>query len=284
MRSFLFVPADSMRKFEKAMASSADALILDLEDAIAPDGKDRARGTMGEMLKAPRKEQKLFARINAMDTGLSLDDLVAAMPGKPDGIVLPKSMHGDDIRLLSAWLDALETVHSIERGTTQIIAIVTETAEALFNLVSYKGASSRLWGLMWGAEDLAASFGATTNRVDGTYAAPFVLARNLCLAGAAAAGVVAIDTVCTDITNIDLVRTEAMDARRDGFGAKAIIHPAHVEPVNLAFSPSDEQIAWAKQVVEALDHGNATGVASLNGKMIDKPHLLQARRLLENLR
>lgn len=284
MRSFLFVPADSMRKFEKARAGSADALILDLEDSVAPDGKERARGTMGEMLRSPRTEQKLFVRINAMDTGISLDDLVAAMPCNPDGIVLPKSAHGDDIRLLSAWLDALETAHGIERGRTQIIAIVTEGAEALFNLGSYKGASSRLWGLMWGAEDLAASFGATTNRVDGTYAAPFVMARNLCLAGAAAASVVAIDTVCTDITNIDLVRTEAMDARRDGFGAKAIIHPAHIEPVNLAFSPSDEQIAWARQVVEALDHDTATGVARLNGKMIDKPHLLQARRILDSIR
>lgn len=280
MRSFLFVPADSLRKFEKAKTGSADALILDLEDSVAPEAKEDARNILAEMLAAPRSGPKLFVRINAMDTGLSLKDLVAAMPHRPDGIVLPKSTHGDDVRRLSGWLDALEAAYGIEAGATRIVAIVTETADALFNLGSYRDASPRLWGMMWGAEDLAASFGATSNRVDRAYAAPFLLARNLCLAGAAAAGVTAIDAVCTRIDEIDAVSSEARDARRDGFGAKAVIHPSHVEPVNHAFTPTGEEVDWARQVIAAFARDPGAGVVRIDGRMIDKPHERQARKIL----
>lgn len=281
MRSFLFVPADSMRKFEKASAGFADALILDLEDSVAPDAKESARDVLSAMLRAPRGTQKLFVRVNAMETGLSLQDLAAAMPHRPDGIVLPKVTHGDDVRRLSNWLDGFEAAYGVAAGTTRIVAIVTETAGALFNLGSYKDSSPRLWGMMWGAEDLAASLGATNNRANGVHTGPFLMARNLCLAGAAAAGVVAIDAVCTDIGDLVAVSGEARDARRDGFGAKAVIHPSHVEPVNRAFTPTTEEIAWAQQVVAAFECDPGAGVVRIGGKMIDKPHERLARKILE---
>ncbi|EUB99843.1 Citryl-CoA lyase [Rhizobium sp. CF080] len=285
MRSFLFVPADSIAKFRKASTGEADALILDLEDSVAPDAKDKAREMLAEMLKAPRNRQQLFVRVNALDTGLSLTDLVSAMPHRPDGIVLPKSAHGDDVGKLAAWLDALEAAYDIEAGTTDIIAIVTETPESLFNLGSYKDASPRLAGMMWGAEDLAAAFGATHNRTgDGFFAAPFLMARNLCLAGAAAAGVMAIDTVCTNIGDVEALLSEVREARRDGFGAKAVIHPSHVDPVNRAFTPTSEEVDWARRVAAAFTDEPAAGVIRIDGKMVDRPHQRQARKILEAAR
>lgn len=280
MRSFLFVPGDSARKFEKASAGTADALILDIEDSVALDAKENARLVTRTMLDAPRGKQKLFVRINALDTGLSLTDLAAVMPLKPDGIVLPKATCGADVDKLAAWLDAFEAAAGTEAGYTRIVPIATETAEAVFGLGTYKGASPRLWGMMWGAEDLAASLGATENSVGGVYSEPFRLARNLCLAGAAAAGVVAIDTVCTVIGDLDYVTAEAEGARRDGFGAKAVIHPSHVDPVNRAFTPKPEEVAWAKQVIAAFANNPGAGVVKIDGKMIDKPHERAARKIM----
>lgn len=280
MRSLLFVPADSNRKFDKARQSAADALILDLEDSIAPNSKDSARQSLAAMLQSPRGKQKLYVRINALDTGHSLADLAAVMSFLPDGIVLPKAAHGQDVALLSNWLDAFEVSNGVRTRRTRIVAIVTETAQALFQMGTFVGSSERLSSMMWGAEDLAASFGATQNRSGESYSAPFLMARNLCLAGAAAAGVDAIDAVSTSIEDLQRLETEATVARRDGFAGKAIIHPAHIAIVNSAFSARPDEVIWAEKVVRAFQENPGVGVIRMDGQMIDKPHERIALRIL----
>jgi citrate lyase subunit beta/citryl-CoA lyase len=283
MRSLLFVPGDSARKFGRARDCGADALILDLEDSVAADAKEVARRETTAMLQAPRSGQKLFVRVNAFETGLSAADLAAVMPYRPDGIALPKCDGPDQVRRLGHMLDALEAANGIAAGNTLVLAIVTETAASLFGLGSYRGCSERLWGMMWGAEDLAASFGATANRDASGVLPPYQLARNLCLAGAAAAGVVAVDTVAVAIDDLAAVEQEAREARRDGFMAKGVIHPRHVEPVNAAFRPSEQEIAWARRIADAFGNQADLGVVKIDGQMIDKPHLRAAERILASL-
>lgn len=280
IRSWLFVPGDSARKFERAMAGNADALILDLEDSVAAQNKAQAREATRAMLAAERGGKALFVRVNALDTGLTLADLAAVMPGRPDGIVLPKCAAADDLRRVDHYLDAFEAAAGIEPGSTRVLAIATETAESLFRLGDYRGVSSRLCGLMWGAEDLSAALGASRNREQGRYLDSFRLARNLCLAGAAAASVDPIDTVYVDIEDLDGLRDETLAARRDGFVSKAVIHPKHVDVVNAAFEPGADEIDWARRVIEAIEAGGGTGVARLDGKMIDQPHVKNARKIL----
>ena len=280
MRSFLFVPGDSARKFAKARAGNADALIIDLEDSVSADAKEAARSETRAMLSGERNAQKLFVRVNAFDTGLTLADLAAVMPLRPDGIVLPKSAGGEDIRRLSYHLDGFEAATGADVGGTSIVAVATETAESIFGLPTYKGSSHRLWGLMWGAEDLAASLGATENKTNGVYSEPFRLARNLCLTAAAAAGIAAIDTVCTVIGDLAYVEAEANAARRDGFAAKAVIHPAHVDPVNTAFTPTAEEVAWARRIIDAFAADRQAGVVKIDGRMIDKPHERAALKVM----
>jgi citrate lyase subunit beta / citryl-CoA lyase len=279
MRSFLFVPGDSVRKFESARKTAADALILDLEDSIAPEGKVAARGITLGMLGQRNPAQKLYIRVNALDTDLTLGDLAAVMPGRPDGIVLPKCEGAADVNRLSLYLDAFEAASHIALGTTRIVTVATETARAVLKLMDFENMSPRLWGMMWGAEDLAASLGASRNRTDGRYHSPFVLARDLCLIAAAAAGVVAIDTIATDIDDLDGLKAESIAARKDGFMAKAVIHPKHVDIVNAAFMPTQEEIAWSQRVVAAFA-GNPSGVVKMDGKMLDKPHLRAAEKIL----
>lgn len=280
MRSMLFVPGDSPRKFEKASQGNASALILDLEDSVVADKKVEARGTTRDLLLSPRGAQQLYVRVNALDTGLTLDDLAAIMPGRPDGIVLPKSRGGEDVRKLSLWLDAFEAAAGTKSGSTRIVVVATETAEAMFGLGTYKAASPRLAGLMWGAEDLAAALGATENGSGGSFHSPYRLARDLCLIGAAAAEVAAIDTVYTDIDNLAGLEQETRIARRDGFSAKALIHPKHVDIVNAAFEPSAAERAWAEKVVAAFADNPSSGTLRLDGRMLDRPHLRAARKVL----
>jgi len=261
MRSFLFVPGDSVRKFESAKKTAADALILDLEDSIAPG-------------------QKIYIRVNALDTGMTLGDLAAVMPGRPDGIVLPKCAGAADVNHLALYLDAFEAASDIAQGSTRIVVVATETARAVLKLLDFEGVSPRLWGMMWGAEDLAASLGASRNRTAGRFHGPFLLARDLCLISAAAAGVVAIDTIATDIDDLVALKEEAIAARHDGFLSKAVIHPKHVDIVNAAFMPTDEEIAWSKKIVKAFDDNPNSGVVKIDGKMIDKPHLRAAVKIL----
>ncbi|MGH1423297.1 MAG: HpcH/HpaI aldolase/citrate lyase family protein [Pseudooceanicola sp.] len=278
MRSFLFVPGDSARKFEKARMGDADALILDLEDSVAASAKEAARACVGDMLDAPREGPALFVRVNALDTGMTLGDLTAVMSHRPDGIVLPKCEGPDDLRQAAHYLAAFEAVHDLP--PTRILAIATETAASLFTIGQYAGADERLWGMMWGAEDLAASLGARENGAKEGYHEPFRLARNLCLAGAAAAGVVAVDSICAVLDDLSIVEKEAHEARRDGFGAKAVIHPKHVAPVNRAFTPTKDELAWAQKVLDAFAADPSAGVVRIDGQMIDKPHERAAQKIM----
>ncbi|MCW0210337.1 (3S)-malyl-CoA thioesterase [Achromobacter veterisilvae] len=279
-RSLLFVPGDSGRKFDHAAASDADALILDLEDSVAPDQKPAARAQVRAMLERGAPGKQLWVRINALDGGDALADLAAAMPAAPYGIVLPKCAGREDMRQLAHYLDAFEAAAGAVPGATRILAIVTETAQSLFGLHDYRDATPRLWGLSWGGEDLAADVGALRNRDAGRYTEPFRLARSLCLMAAAAAGVRAIDTVCVDLDAPEALADEAREAYRDGFVGKMAIHPRHIGAINAALSPDEGQLQWARAVIAAFAAHPGAGTLRLDGKMIDRPHLRLARRLL----
>jgi citrate lyase subunit beta/citryl-CoA lyase len=283
MRSLLFVPGDSPRKLEKAPASGADALILDLEDSIAADRKQEARATTLAFLKefgATPDRPRLFVRINGLQTGLADDDLVV-IAGRPDGIVLPKAEGGAAIVHLDAKLSVREAMHGLPDGQVRVLALTTETAKALFLAGTYAGASTRLIGLTWGAEDLSAELGAETNRdVAGNFLDPYRLARALCLAAAAAAEVQAIDTVYVDFRNADGLRRETEEARRDGFTAKMAIHPGQVATINAVFTPTPEAIARAEAIVQAFAAAPGGGVVGIDGVMYDRPHLVRAQQLL----
>lgn len=281
MRSLLFAPGASAKMMAKALTGDADVVILDLEDSVAPDAKAAARIAVAEALATPRRpEQRLYVRINPLDGGWHGDDLAAVMPARPNGIMLPKPEGPQDVERLSRLLAGLEA--PADAGRTRIIAICSETAAGTLSLAAQSWKHPRLAGLLWGAEDLAAAIGSSGNRdAEGHYTAPFQLARNLCLFAARAAGVVPIDAVYTDIRNPEGLAAEAGAARRDGFSAKAAIHPSQVAVINTAFSYTSAEIAWARRVVDVLQDG-AIGAAQLDGQMVDVPHLLQARRILSN--
>jgi citrate lyase subunit beta/citryl-CoA lyase len=273
LRSLLFVPGDRPDRMEKALASGADALILDLEDAVAHSAKPEARRAVREFADV-HAEANLWVRINPLDGPEADRDLEAVLAAHPNGIVLPKSEGGASVAELARRLT--------ERGnaTAQILAIATETAAAIFGLGTYGGAR-RLAGLTWGAEDLPAAIGASTSReVDGGFTAPYEIARALCLFGAAAAGVAPIETVYPVFRDLDGLADFAGRARRDGFTGMMAIHPAQVPVINAAFTPTEAEIAHAQAVVAAFEANPGAGALSLEGRMIDRPHLVQAQRLL----
>ena len=284
MRSFLFVPGDSPKKLDKGMGSSADALLLDLEDSVAPQNKAQARNTTLAFLKEARTAKtrpRLFVRINGLATGLADDDLDAVVAGHPDGILLPKAEGGAAVIHGDAKITAREAVHGLPDGTLDLIAIATETAAALFLAGTYAGASRRLKGLTWGAEDLSVELGAEANRDrDGHFLAPYQLARTLCLAGAAAAQVQAIDTVYVDFRNDAGLRRECEEARRDGFTGKMAIHPAQVAAINEVFTPTADAIKRAEAVIAAFADNPGAGTVGIGGVMYDRPHLERAKQLL----
>ena len=291
MRSLLFVPADSDRKLAKSLQSGSDVLIFDLEDSVSLTRKPAGRAELvrffeSDQILALRNQTPrpgLYVRVNALDTGLTLQDLVAVMPCRPDGIVLPKCRGAHDVNTLANYLDAFEAQFARQDASqTRIIAIATETAESLAGLDSYRDGSDRLEGLMWGAEDLSGDIGALTNKErDGqTWTSIFEYARTRCLLAAAAAGVVAIDTVPTDIHNIEGLKLETQRAYRDGFSAKAAIHPVQVAIINEAMTPNAQTRQWAEKVIAAFEASAEVGVATLDGKMLDKPHLRLARKIL----
>ena len=286
MRSLLFVPGDDERKITKALTCAADALILDLEDAVAPQRKAAAREVCVAALRSASTAKALFVRINALDTADAALDLNAVVGAKPFGIVLPKCRHGDDARRLARELDALEARAGLTPGGIRLLAITTETAGSIFGLGTYSDPPiPRLVGMMWGGEDLAADIGAMVNRdANGRYTPPYALARALCLLGAAAASVVPVDAVYTDFRNHDGLKAEALEGLRDGFGAKAAIHPAQIDVINAAFTPTSANIEAARRVVAAFDAAGEAGVAAIDGRMLDRPHLRSARRTLERAR
>jgi citrate lyase subunit beta/citryl-CoA lyase len=283
MRSLLFVPGDSPKKLQKGLESGADALILDLEDSVALDAKPQARELTRDFLKetgALARRPRLIVRVNALSTGLTEADLDAIMPGAPDAIMLPKAEGGPDLTHLAAQIAVREAECDLADGATRIIAIATETGKGIFALGSYAGASHRLEALTWGAEDLSADLGAETNRLeDGSYADPYRMARSLTLFAAAAAQVDAIDSVFTAFRDSEGLRSECLAGRRDGFTGKMAIHPAQVAVINEVFSPSPEALARAEAIIALFDANPSLGVIGLDGEMLDRPHLMRARRL-----
>src|SRR5687768_721581 len=273
MRSLLFVPGDRPDRMEKALRSGADALILDLGDAVAPAAKPEARRHVAQFLNA-NSNAKLWVRINPLDTDESDRDLTAILSSHPDGIVLPKAEGGASVAELTRRLT------SQGNAATQILAIATETPAAMFQLGTY-GGLKRLAGLTWGAEDLPAAIGAATSREpDGRFTPPYELARSLCLFGAAAAGVAPIETVYPAFRDLDGLAGYAARARRDGFTGMMAIHPDQVPVINAAFTPSEAEIAHARAVVAAFAAHPGAGTLALDGRMIDRPHLVQAQRTL----
>lgn len=278
-RSFLFVPADSDRKLAKAESAGADALILDLEDSVAAEARPAARANAADYVKG---KENAWVRINPLDTDDAMADLGAVMPSAPCGIVLPKPGSAADVIALSRRIDVLEQKLGIEQGRTRVIALCTERPEALFTLNGYMGATERLFGLSWGAEDLSAAVGASANRdEDGNWLPLYEMARSLCLLAAAAAEVTALDTVFTDFRDEEGLLRYAANARRDGFGGMLAIHPAQIEIINSAFSPSAAEIEHANRIVALFEENPGAGTVGLDGRMIDRPHLLQAQRILK---
>ena len=282
MRSFLFVPADSERKLAKGPASGADGLILDLEDSVATDRKTVARDmALAYLRTADRAGPKLYVRVNTLDTGLTLGDLATVMQGKPDGIVFPKCVCQADLDLMSNYLDALEAREGIEAGTTRILTIATESAAAILALTAAPAKHARLIGHSWGGEDLMADLGALAKGPSpGVYDDTFKMARTVNLMASVAAGVTAYDTVYPDIRNVEGLRAEAHDARRMGYGGKIAIHPDQVAIIHEVFTPTAAEIDWATRVIATFENNPGAGVLTMDGKMLDKPHLVLARRLV----
>jgi citrate lyase subunit beta/citryl-CoA lyase len=280
-RSWLFAPGDSERKLEKATASAADVVVFDLEDAVADGEKPKARSMVSAFLKAqPADRSRLWVRINPIQGANALADLVEMVPARPGGIMLPKSRGRADVDLLDNYLSALEVAAGAERGSTKVIALVTETAEGMFTTGSYAGAP-RLAAMTWGAEDLADAVGASENRnEDGSYAFTYELARSFCLLGAAAAGVPAVDTIYGDFRDEAGLRQRAAKVRRAGFRGMLAIHPAQVDGINDAFAPSAEEIASAREIVDLFAASPSAGTIGHKGAMLDRPHLARAQAVL----
>lgn len=284
MRSLLFVPADGGRKLDKALASGADAIIIDLEDSIANDRKAEARASAAAFLaEAVTQEHRprLHVRINGLATGFTDADLDAIVPSRPDAIMLPKAEGGASVVHADAKLTAREAQFGLDDGHIKIVAQAIETAASLFHAGTYRDVSARLIGFTWGPEDLAAELGAEANRgPDGQLTAPYQLARSVCLFGATAAEVQAIETVYVDFRNSDGLRQDTDEARRDGFTGRLAIHPAQVPIINEVFTPKAEAIAKANAVIEAFAAAGGAGAVGFEGTMLDRPHLVRAQQVI----
>ena len=284
MRSWLFAPGDSEKKMGKAIGGPADIALLDLEDSVAPENKPAARAMVAEAIAASDNRARLWVRINPVATADCIADLVAVIPSRPGGVFLPKAEGSADITRLHHYLTALEAANGIPQGRTLIAALVTETAAAMFKTGDYVGdfpGKARLVAMSWGAEDLSSALGAREQRgPDGEYSHTYEMARSLCLVGASAAGVAAIETVQPEFRDLDALAARAQRVRAQGFRGMLAIHPAQVEPINVAFTPSAEELAHARAVVQAFADHPGAGVVALDGAMLDRPHLLLAQRLL----
>jgi citrate lyase subunit beta / citryl-CoA lyase len=279
LRSPLFAPGDSERKMAKAIASAADAVILDLEDSVAAPAKPTARAMVPEVVRA-HPNRDLIVRVNPSGTPWYLADLAAVVAARPAAIMLPKCGGAADLATLDHHLEVLETAAGIPVGSVGVVAIVTETAASVFHLGSYAGVASRLLAICFGAEDLSADLGISPRHPDGSYPAPVILARAQVLVAAGALGVPAIDTPYPDHSDPVGLQREAEAAEADGFAGKILIHPAQIEVANAAFTPSPERIRWAERVRDAFAANPDAGVFALDGKMIDRPHFKLAQRIL----
>lgn len=281
-RSWLFAPGDSEKKMAKAAAGAADIAIFDLEDAVAEENKVTARAMVPAFLNtqpvAARK--RLWVRINPLDGPYALDDLAAVVSARPGGIMLPKAYGRQDVEVLDHYLTILEVAAGIEKGSTKVIVLVTETAEGMFTTGTYAGAP-RVVAMTWGAEDLADAIGASENRnPDGSYSFTYELARSMCLLGAAAAHVLPIETIQGDFRDLDGLRKRAEKVRRDGYRGMLAIHPAQVDVINEAFTPSEEEFTAAQEIVDLFAANPGVGTIGYKGAMLDRPHLARAKALL----
>ncbi len=279
LRSPLFAPGDSERKMAKAIASAADAVILDLEDSVAAPAKPTARAMVPDVVRS-HPGRALIVRVNPRNTPWYLDDLAAAVPARPAAVMLPKCSCPDDLAILGHHLEALEAAAGAPIGSIGVFPVVTETAGSVFSLGSYGGVASRLIAICFGAEDLSADLGIDPRRADGSYPAPVVLARAQVLIAAGALGVPAIDTPYPDYRDPAGLRQESAAAALDGFSGKILIHPAQIDVVNEAFTPSADRVRWAERVNAAFTANPDSGVFALDGKMIDRPHWKLAQRIL----
>ena len=285
LRSLLFVPGDSERKFARARECGADALILDLEDSVAPPQKAAARALAAKLIDdEPKRDWSLFVRVNALDTGLTLDDLAAVVKPGLDALLIPKTNGAADLERIGHYLDALEARAGMPQGSVKLASVATETAKAMFALGSYAPAHARLIALTWGAEDLSAALGATDNKEpDGAWTFPYQLARAQCLIAASAAEVAAIDTLFADYRDLAGLEQDCRRSRRDGFTGRLAIHPDQIAAINRSYAPSQAEIEHARRIVAAFEANPGAGTLGIDGKMVDIPHLKAARKTLASM-
>jgi citrate lyase subunit beta/citryl-CoA lyase len=283
-RSLLFAPGDSSRKIYKALASDADAIILDLEDAVTPENRPAARELIVKALteQGANHPERLWVRINPITTQDYIEDLAAVTVAGLAGVMVPKPDSAADIDTVSNYLDALERKAGLPPGGIKILSVMTETAKAFLSASTYgEGTRPRLAGVLWGAEDLSAALGATANMdIDGELSFTYKMARSLCLAAAAAGESQPIDTVFSDFKNSEGLKANCRAARREGFLGKIAIHPNQVDIINEAFTPSSDEIEYANAVIAAFNDNPGKGTVGLEGKMLDRPHQVQAERVI----
>lgn len=280
MRSWLFAPGDSERKMSKASDSAADIVLLDLEDSVSPENKPAARTAVADFLKTREDKHRIWVRVNPLLSGEIEADLDAIMGAAPGGLFLPKAEGKADVEALDAMLTIREAEYGIQNRSTHVAALVTETPKAMFHCGDYEGAP-RLIAMSWGAEDLSSALGSRVqHQADGSYMPMYEMARNLCLLGAVAAGCAPIETVMPEFRDLDKLRERALMVRGQGYRGMLAIHPAQVDVINEAFTPSAEEIAHAHAIVQAFADNPGAGTVGLDGQMLDRPHLALAERLL----
>ena len=283
IRSLLFAPGDDEKKMGKASSIGADCVILDLEDSVTETRKPLARDMVSQFLTTViGSDVEFYVRVNPIDSKFCKQDIAKVLPSQPKGIVLPKANGPEDMGTVANYLDILEAEHGIELDSTKILPVATETAAAVFTLGAYANVTPRLSGLTWGAEDLGAAVGASVNlQPNKNWTTPYQMVRALCLFGAHAADVQAIDTVMADFRDLDQLKKVCDEARQDGFTGKIAIHPAQVPIINEFFSPTIEELQHAKAVLAVFEANPDAGTLQLEGKMIDRPHIVQAARIVK---
>jgi citrate lyase subunit beta/citryl-CoA lyase len=280
LRSPLFAPGDSARKVEKALASEADAVVLDLEDAVGEPNKELARAAVAALLPTLSRPG-VFVRVNSRETRWYLADLAAVVPGRPAGLMLPKCAGPEDLWAFEHHLEALETVSGLPVGGIRVLALISENAASVLAMPRYAEIPARVLGFCFAAECLSADLGIAPRRPDGSFAAPLAAARAGLLATAAACGVLALDTPFPDPRDPEGMVREAAVAAVDGFAGKILIHPGQIAPATAAFTPSPARVAWARAVRDGFAARPDAGTFALEGKMIDRPHLRLAMRILD---